>query len=181
MHRRKGSRKPGEEIALWRQQVSPHHPGLHDSRWTEFVIVCDSTSSIQFLLRWRFHPRNWSWWGVHLWWQIWRWKLQDQAQGSGLPIHGQCRAKHPRYVFKIYLCFALCTTLSTVLPLYLLKGSQFFITTVTTPWLDGKHVVFGKVLEGFDVVKVIESNGSQSGKPSKEVRIAASGELELAE
>jgi peptidylprolyl isomerase len=57
------------------------------------------------------------------------------------------------------------------------QGSQFFITTVATPWLDGKHVVFGKVLEGFDVVKKIEAVGSQSGKPSKSVRIAKSGEL----
>lgn len=57
------------------------------------------------------------------------------------------------------------------------QGSQFFITTVATPWLDGKHVVFGKVLEGADVVTAIERVGSQSGKTSKEVRIAASGEL----
>jgi len=60
------------------------------------------------------------------------------------------------------------------------QGSQFFITTVTTPWLDGKHVVFGKVIEGMDVVKAVEAVGSGSGKPSKEVRIAKSGELEVA-
>jgi len=57
------------------------------------------------------------------------------------------------------------------------QGSQFFITTVPTPWLDGKHVVFGKVLEGMDVVKAVEAVGSQSGKTSKEVRILASGEI----
>lgn len=57
------------------------------------------------------------------------------------------------------------------------QGSQFFITTVKTPWLDGKHAVFGKVVEGFDVVKAIEGVGSQSGKPSKAVRIVKSGEL----
>jgi len=59
------------------------------------------------------------------------------------------------------------------------QGSQFFITTVETPWLDGKHAVFGKVLEGMDIVKLIESHGSQSGKPSKNVKIAASGELPM--
>lgn len=57
------------------------------------------------------------------------------------------------------------------------QGSQFFITTVSTPWLDGKHVVFGKVLEGMDVVKAVEAVGSQSGKTSKEVRILDSGEV----
>jgi len=57
------------------------------------------------------------------------------------------------------------------------NGSQFFITTVKTPWLDGKHVVFGKVLEGVDVIKRVEAVGSPSGKTSKKVTIADSGEL----
>lgn len=57
------------------------------------------------------------------------------------------------------------------------NGSQFFITTVVTPWLDGKHVVFGKVVEGMDVVKKMEAVGSRSGTTSKKVVIADSGEL----
>lgn len=57
------------------------------------------------------------------------------------------------------------------------NGSQFFITTVETPWLDGKHVVFGKVVEGYDVVKKIESYGSQNGSTRAKIVIADSGEL----
>jgi len=57
------------------------------------------------------------------------------------------------------------------------NGSQFFITTVKTAWLDGRHVVFGKVLEGDDVVKTIEAEGSNSGTPKSEVKIEDSGEL----
>merc|ERR1711997_1021991 len=57
------------------------------------------------------------------------------------------------------------------------NGSQFFITTVKTPWLDGRHVVFGEVLEGYDLVKQIEGHGSRSGKPDKTLVIADSGEL----
>ncbi|KAF6745708.1 putative cyclophilin [Ephemerocybe angulata] len=55
------------------------------------------------------------------------------------------------------------------------NGSQFFITTVVTSWLDGKHVVFGEVVEGLDLVKKIESYGSSSGKTNKTIQVAASG------
>jgi cyclophilin family peptidyl-prolyl cis-trans isomerase len=57
------------------------------------------------------------------------------------------------------------------------NGSQFFITTVVTPWLDDKHVVFGKVTEGMDVVQKIEALGSRMGEPSKQVTISDCGEL----
>ena len=58
------------------------------------------------------------------------------------------------------------------------NGSQFFITFEKTSWLDGRHVVFGEVLEGFDVVKALEKIGSQSGKTSKPASIKAAGILE---
>eukprot|EP00405_Crypthecodinium_cohnii_P022065 CAMPEP_0206479890 /NCGR_PEP_ID=MMETSP0324_2-20121206/36933_1 /ASSEMBLY_ACC=CAM_ASM_000836 /TAXON_ID=2866 /ORGANISM="Crypthecodinium cohnii, Strain Seligo" /LENGTH=241 /DNA_ID=CAMNT_0053956503 /DNA_START=48 /DNA_END=770 /DNA_ORIENTATION=+ len=57
------------------------------------------------------------------------------------------------------------------------NGSQFFITTAQTPWLDGHHVVFGKVKQGMDVLQKIEAEGSEDGAPAHEVQITAAGEL----
>jgi peptidyl-prolyl cis-trans isomerase A (cyclophilin A) len=57
------------------------------------------------------------------------------------------------------------------------NGSQFFLCTAKTEWLDGKHVVFGSVVEGMDVVKKIESYGSQSGATRARIIIADCGEV----
>ena len=55
------------------------------------------------------------------------------------------------------------------------NGSQFFLCTASTPHLDGKHVVFGQVVKGYDVVKKIEAVGSRSGQTSVKVTIADCG------
>ncbi|KAK4561155.1 Peptidyl-prolyl cis-trans isomerase B [Recurvomyces mirabilis] len=60
------------------------------------------------------------------------------------------------------------------------NGSQFFITTVITSWLDGRHVVFGEVLEGYEFIDKIENFPKGAGdKPAKTVKIVKSGELEV--
>ena len=57
------------------------------------------------------------------------------------------------------------------------NGSQFFITFVPCAWLNGKHTVFGKVVEGSDLLKTLESLGSDSGRPNKKVTIVDCGEV----
>ncbi len=57
------------------------------------------------------------------------------------------------------------------------NGSQFFICTAKTEWLDGKHVVFGQVVDGLDVVRAIERVGSSSGRTSKPVVVQDCGQL----
>jgi len=57
------------------------------------------------------------------------------------------------------------------------NGSQFFICTVQTGWLDNKHVVFGKVTAGMEIVKSIEANGDKSGKPKTTMTISECGQL----
>eukprot|EP01098_Paradermamoeba_levis_P001285 TRINITY_DN1144_c0_g1_i1.p1 TRINITY_DN1144_c0_g1~~TRINITY_DN1144_c0_g1_i1.p1 ORF type:complete len:193 (+),score=58.02 TRINITY_DN1144_c0_g1_i1:98-676(+) len=59
------------------------------------------------------------------------------------------------------------------------NGSQFFITTVETKWLDGRHTVFGKVVEGLDVVKKIEATPTQRDAPTSPVVILDCGEVKV--
>lgn len=58
------------------------------------------------------------------------------------------------------------------------NGSQFFVTTVVTSWLDGRHVVFGEVLKGYDVIEKIENTPTKPGdKPAVEVIVSDCGEV----
>jgi len=57
------------------------------------------------------------------------------------------------------------------------NGSQFFITVAETPWLDGKHVVFGKVVDGMDVLKKMEDQGTRSGQTKTEVVLTSCKQL----
>lgn len=58
------------------------------------------------------------------------------------------------------------------------NGSQFFITFVPCPWLDGKHTVFGEVDEGAELLDLLERCGSQNGRPRANIVIEKSGEIE---
>ena len=95
-------------------------------------------------------------------------ELQTQAQPTRALVYGQRGTQHQRF-----------TGLSTLgnAQYVQLTWPQFFITTVVTPWLNGKHVVFGEVAEGMDVVKQVESTGTESGRTQAKVTITSSGEV----
>lgn len=60
------------------------------------------------------------------------------------------------------------------------NGSQFFITTVPTQWLDGRHVVFGRVLEGMDVLSTLENTETDKGdRPKQNITIAECGPVPM--
>eukprot|EP00440_Ansanella_granifera_P058193 gb/GFBE01063076.1/.p1 GENE.gb/GFBE01063076.1/~~gb/GFBE01063076.1/.p1 ORF type:complete len:183 (+),score=35.39 gb/GFBE01063076.1/:1-549(+) len=61
------------------------------------------------------------------------------------------------------------------------NGSQFFITTAQTDWLNGKHVVFGEVMEGMEIVRALESHGTRSGRPTSPANIQDCGVLPIIE
>jgi peptidyl-prolyl cis-trans isomerase B (cyclophilin B) len=78
----------------------------------------------------------------------------------------------------VHTTFDSSRTLPRLTCALLLKGSQFFITTEVTNWLDGKHVVFGEVVEGYDVVQKIENTPKNSqDKPNSPITIKESGAL----
>jgi cyclophilin family peptidyl-prolyl cis-trans isomerase len=113
------------------------------------------------------------WWQVYLRREVRRRELRPQAHQAWTSVHGQCRSQHvskhePRSKTRL-----------TARPYS--NGSQFFITTVVTSWLDGKHVVFGEVADeqSLMVVKALEATGSGSGKVNynKKPTIVKSGVL----
>ena len=103
----------------------------------------------------------------------------DFTKGNGTGGESIYGAKFKDENFEIQHCEPFLLSMANSGPNT--NGSQFFITTDKTPWLDGKHTVFGRVVEGFEVVQAMESMGSEEGKTRKKVSIAECGELMLAE
>jgi hypothetical protein len=118
---------------------------------------------------------------VHLQMKILILHMVDQVLYQWLIVRSCC------LVFVFFFCFFCCFC---SLEVHILKvvsvvriagpntnGSQFFICTGETPWLNGKHVVFGKVTSGYDVVQKMSSLGTEFGKPTGDVVITGCGSV----
>jgi len=99
----------------------------------------------------------------------------DFTRGNGTGGESIYGAKFPDETFKLKHTGPGILSMANAGPNT--NGSQFFLCTAQTSWLDGKHVVFGSVTEGMDVVKKVEAVGSQSGRTSQPVMIEDCGEL----
>ena len=91
---------------------------------------------------------------------------------GGVSIYGSCFADEN---FKLQHSGFGCLSMANRGPNT--NGSQFFVCTADTPWLDGHHVVFGNLIEGADVLRAMEAVGSRSGAPSAAVKVVNCGQL----
>ena len=124
---------------------------------------------------------KWCWRREYLWRVLWWWAIWSKyvpiyeyvaCSGSFLYLHLILLRQHLQVVplNKLYLVASANKGPNT-------NGSQFFINTVKTSWLDCKNVVFGMVMSGYDIVDAIEDVGTNEGHPKVTVTIESSGEL----
>ncbi len=99
----------------------------------------------------------------------------DITNGNGTGGESIYGEKFPDENFKLDLDAAGLLAMANAGPNT--NGSQFFITVAPTPWLNGHHVVFGKVVDGMEVVKAMEAQGTPSGQPQTDVTLAACRQL----
>lgn len=124
---------------------------------------------------WGFYKQQWDGRKIDLWKKICRWKFRFETHVVWDVVDGKLWSKH-KWITIFYLhlkvCFSLIDQYCSQNHLF-----TFCLLIIRTSWLDGKHVVFGHVISGADVVKKVEKCGSKDGTTSQKVTIYACGEL----